>query len=186
MSQNSYSTGIRAIHWLMAVGFFFMWGSGCYMTTMAEEDSHLEELLFSVHISVGVTLLWLLMARIVVRKVSPPVTLSDRFSTLEKAGAHFAHISLYALPALIIVLGWAETDFGGYGVNWFGIEMPKLFPTRETFASINLELFTSTLHKWLAYLMLIVAVLHIAAVFKHRWVDGDDVLQRMMFNKPRN
>lgn len=185
-NQNRYSFGARLIHWLMAIGFFFMWGCGYYMTTIVEEDSPLEELLFGLHISFGVTLLFLLIARIVIRMVTPPPPPVSGLSSLEQTGSHLGHMGLYVLPILIILMGWSETDFGGHGVNWFGIEMPKVFPTMETLAGINLETFTATLHKWLAYSMLALAIVHIAAVVKHRWIDGHDVLYRMTFGKKNN
>jgi hypothetical protein len=47
-------------------------------------------------------------------------------------GTYLGHLALYALPAVIIALGWAETDFGGHGVTWFGVAMPKLLPTMES------------------------------------------------------
>ncbi|MGI9295067.1 MAG: cytochrome b, partial [Pseudomonadales bacterium] len=93
---------------------------------------------------------------------------------------------LYVLPAAIITIGWAETDFGGHGVEWFGIAMPKVFPTMETLWGLNLEETTATLHKWFAYTMLGIAIIHVAAVVKHRWIDGNDVLYRMTFGTEPN
>ena len=36
---------------------------------------------------------------------------------------------------------------------------------------------------WLAYAMLGVAAVHVAAVAKHRWIDRHDVLRRMTFGR---
>ncbi len=174
MAQDKYSFLARLLHWLMAVGFIFMWTCGYAMTSVVEDDSALEEILFSLHISIGVTLLFLLILRIIVRiasKIPPPVA---GLSKLEEIGSHLGHMGLYILPALIIGIGWAETDFGGHGVTWFGINMSKIFPTMETLAGFNLETTTATLHMWLAYTMLGLAVIHIAAAIKHR-IDGHDV-----------
>ena len=90
------------------------------------------------------------------------------------------HIALYVLPVVIIGLGWAESDFGGHGVTWFGVSMPKLLPTMDTLWGIGLEAATSQLHKYLAYGMLAVVAVHVAAVIKHR-IEGHDVLDRMLF-----
>lgn len=181
--QTTYSLPLKWLHWLMAGGFFLMWGSGYYMTTWVQEDSFAEELLFGVHISSGVTLLALILIRLWVRYRSTIPAPIPALSKREVQGSHLGHIALYALPLFIIFIGWAETDFGGYGVKWFGIHMPKVFPTMETLAGINLESATAWLHKWAAYLMLLVAMVHIAAVVKHR-LEGHDVLYRMsLFNK---
>ena len=173
----------RVIHWLMAAGFVFMWVCGFAMTKVVEEDSGIEELLFGLHISVGVTLLFLLIVRIVIRVVNRPPALPDGMSGLEKKASHLGHLALYLLPAAAIMIGWVETDLGGHGVAWFGIPMPKIFPTMEEWSGIKLEDTLSELHALGAYLMLAIAIGHVAAVAKHRWIDGHDVLYRMTFRR---
>ena len=185
MAPEKYSLEIRFLHWLMAFAFFAMWGIGWYMTEIVTEDSTLEDILFDTHISIGVSLIVLLALRIYFRlKKSQPEPASS-LSKWESIGSHIGHIGLYALPALIILTGWAETNFGGHTVTWIGISMPKLFPTLEMLGDINLEEATSTLHKWLAYSMLGLALIHIIAAFKHRF-EGHDVLNRMSFGSPKS
>ena len=67
-----------------------------------------------------------------------------------RAAAHLGHAALPALPALPaleIAVGWAETNFGGHAVQWFGVEMPRVFP--ETGEGL-LDL-AEDLHKWHRY-----------------------------------
>ncbi|MDE0095305.1 MAG: cytochrome b [Gammaproteobacteria bacterium] len=173
--HEKYHLAARLIHWIMAVGFVFMWGCGYIMTTFVEDDSPLEEFLFDLHISVGVTLLALLFLRIAVRLVITPPPLPSSIRGMERTAAHLGHAALYALPALVIAAGWAETNFGGHAVQWFGVDMPKIFP--ET--GEDLQDLSEDMHMWLAYTMLAAAVGHVAAAFKHRWVDGHDVIRRM-------
>ena len=175
MTEGRYHFAARTIHWIMAVGVLFMWGCGYAMTTLVEDDSPLEEFLFDLHISVGVTLLALLAARIGVRLACPPPPLPDTIRGLERTAAHLGHAALYALPALVIAAGWAETNFGGHSPHWFGVEMPRVFP--ET--GEDLQELAEDAHMWLAYTMLAVAVGHVAAAYKHRWIDGHEIIRRM-------
>ena len=177
MTDERYHLAARLMHWIMAVGFVFMWGCGYAMTTLVEDDSPLEELLFDLHVSVGVTLLALLVARIAIRLAWRPPPLPDAIRGVERTAAHLGHAALYALPALVIAVGWAQIDFGGHGVDWFGVEMPQVFPE----AGEALGDLAEDVHKWLAYGMLAVAAGHVAAAFKHRWFDGHDVIRRMTF-----
>ncbi len=179
--MERYVLTARVLHWLMAAGFAFMWACGYAMTSLVPDDSALQDFLFGIHISTGVTLLALLAIRIAVRRSNSPPPLPDGLAAWEKTASHLGHLGLYLLPAVVILIGWAETDFGGHGVKWFGLSMPKIFPTTEAFWGVNLESVTSTLHRWLAYTMLALAVVHVAAVLKHRWIDGHDVLHRMTF-----
>ena len=175
MTDEKYHFLARLIHWVMALGFVFMWACGYTMTTLVEEDSPLEELLFDLHISIGVTLLALLVLRIATRLVHKPPPLPDTIQGMGRTAAHWGHAALYALPALVIAVGWAETNFGGYTVQWFGIEMPHVFPeTGEALQDLSADV-----HMWLAYIMLVVSVGHVAAAFMHRWFEGHDIIQRM-------
>ena len=175
MIKAKYHPAARLIHWIMAAGFAFMWGCGYTMTTLVEEDSPLEELLFDLHISVGVTLLVLLVLRIAVRLAVRPPPLPDSIQGMERTAAHLGHAVLYALPAMVITVGWAETNFGGHVVQWFGVQMPRVFPETGEY----LQDLSAKVHMWLAYTMLAVAVGHVAAAYKHRWIDGHDVIRRM-------
>lgn len=178
--MERYSFFARVLHWLMAAGFLFMWVCGYVMTTLVVDDSALEEMLFFLHISLGVTLLILFCLRVAVRLALPTPEPLKALANWEKAMSHLGHLALYALPFTIIFIGWAESDFGGHGVTFFGLSMPKVFPTMETLWGFNLETTTANIHRWLAYTMLAVVVAHIAAVVKHR-VEGHDVLHRMTF-----
>ena len=178
--MDRYTFATRVLHWLMAVGFMFMWLCGYAMTSVVPDDSAIQELLFGLHISLGVTLIFLLAVRIIVRMATSAPPPLSALSKLEKLGSHIGHLALYALPAAILLLGWAEVDLGGHGVNWFGLSMPKLFSTMEFLWGLNLENTSEILHRWLAYTMLAVVLVHVAAVVKHR-LEGHDVFARMMF-----
>ena len=177
MTEERYRLAARLMHWIMALGFVFMWGCGYAMTTLVEEDSPLEEFLFDLHISVGVTLLALLVLRIAIRLIHRPPPPPAAIRGVERRAAHLGHAALYVLPALVISAGWAETNLGGHAVEWFGVGMPMIFPeTGEALQELSEDV-----HMWLAYGMLAVAVGHVAAALKHRWIDGHDVIRRMTF-----
>ncbi|MDA7965602.1 cytochrome b/b6 domain-containing protein [Ruegeria sp.] len=181
MTPVKYALSARILHWAMAIGFLAMWASGYYMTTLAAEDSPAEELLFDLHISTGVTLVGLMILRLLVRATSTVPSLPEGMPKLDVKLAHLGHLALYILPICVLLLGWSEVDVGGHQVRWFGVPMPKIFPTMETLWGINMENLTEQLHMVLAYTFLAVAVGHVAAVVKHKMVDGHDVLPRMSF-----
>ena len=164
----------------MAAGFAFMWACGFSMTTLVQDDSAVQELLYALHISVGVTLLVLVAVRLGVRIAYPPPPLPTVLTPAERGGARVGHALLYALPLVVIALGWAETAFGGHDVEWFGLGLPALLPAWEAG-----EETAETLHRWLAYTTLAVAFGHAAFAVKHR-LEGRDVLYRMGFGRHKN
>ena len=180
---DRYHLAARWLHWIMAAGFVFMWACGYTMTTLVAEDSPLEEVLFDLHISAGVTLLALLLVRIAVRMLTTPPPLPDGIPRLDRTGARLGHAALYALPAVVMAVGWMEVDFEGHAVAWFGISLPKVFPTLESWRGLEPGELAATAHQWLAYTLLGVAVVHVAAVVKHRYIDGHDILRRMSLRR---
>ena len=98
MSARRYVPAARLLHWLMAAGFVFMWACGYVMTTWAGEDTPLEEFLFDLHISIGVTLAALLVLRIAIRLLYKPPPLPAELTRLERHGAHLGHAALYTVP----------------------------------------------------------------------------------------
>ncbi|MES0885336.1 cytochrome b [Roseibium sp. SCP14] len=179
MTEQKYVASARILHWLMAFGFLVMWSAGYAMTLDRFDDTPVQDFLFNLHISIGVTLLALMALRIAVRLFNKPPALPAEFSSWEKVGSHLGHAGLYLLPLSVMIIGWAEVDFGGHGVRWFGVAMPKVFPTMEFFAGINLEEATEVAHASLAWLTLALVIVHVAAVIKHKYRDGHDVLYRM-------
>lgn len=175
---NRYTLAARLLHWLMAFGFAVMWASGYSMAELVEEDTPLEEFLFELHFTSGVTLLVLLALRVAVRLTHTPPPLPAGIRPLEALGAHVAHYALYLLPAIIIAIGYAETNISGHAVRWFGIAMLLVFPALEEPSGEVVVGWLETLHMWFAYTMLGVVVVHVAGAVKHL-LDGHDVLYRM-------
>ncbi|MGO1119754.1 cytochrome b [Rhodovibrionaceae bacterium A322] len=184
--QETYSSGLRLLHWIMALGFLFLWSCGFAMTRLVAEDSALEELLFDLHISIGVTMLGLLALRVILRLVGPIPPAHPGLQVWEVLASHLGHLFLYLLPFMVILVGWAETNFGGHSVRWFGASLPAVFPTTDLLWGLNPSEIAETLHRWLAYSLLVLVVVHVLAVVKHRWMDGHDVLHRMTFSRHRS
>lgn len=180
-----YNLIVRVTHWLMALCFLFMWISGYVMRNLMEPDSPLQEYVYDLHKSVGVTLLALVVVRLAVRFVTPRPLLPEKMKPVERRAARFGHAGLYAITVLALTTGWALTDFGGHGVTWFGLAMPQVLAVRDHILGIVLDPLTSDIHAWLVYGLLALVAIHVAAVIKHRVKDGIDLLPRMALRLPR-
>ncbi len=168
-----YPRFMVALHWLMAVVIFGMIGSGWYMSTLSGEDT-LRPLLYDLHKSFGVTALFLVILRLFIRVRSPKPALPASFKPLEVKAAHAGHGLLYLLMIVVPVSGYAMSTMFGFPVKWFGVELPKLLPVDRLLARDVKEL-----HELLAYTLLAVVAVHVAAVIKHKVLDRVNLLPRM-------
>jgi len=179
-----YPLGLRLLHWVRAVLIFGLIWSGWTMTGLAE-DTPMETFNFFYHNhkQFGV-LVWLLAVvhlflRWQKRAVLPQTP--DRLAPWEKALSHFVHRAIILLTILVPLLGYSMsssfTQSDGVPFFFFG-EVPELLPKNDT----AFEVFNA-LHKYGAYALLCLIVLHIAGAVKHRLTDkgGEtDVLPRML------
>ena len=181
-SDEKYSSIARVLHWLMAFGFLFMWVSALIMRSFEEP---LESIMIGLHISIGVSLALLLIIRVAIRFIYSPPPLPSSIPKLDRIGSHIGHVGLYLLPAIVILLGVALVNFGGELVIWFGMELPAIFPTLEIWNGIEMVDFSEEVHELFAWLFFALVVVHIAAVVKHKYFDGHDILHRMTFGKEK-
>ena len=84
----------------------------------------------------------------------------------------------WALLILILaqpIEGWLMSSAGGVQVFWFGIvPVPDLLPRDQ-----DLFKMLRGLHHYLAYALIGVIVLHVAAVIRHDLVRRDRIFRRM-------
>lgn len=149
------------------------------MANLVQDETLLREILLNLHIWIGVTLLFLLVARVITWVMHRPPPLPEAISKWDAVPAYWTHALLYVLPAIVVTLGWANVNLGGDEVTWFGLNMPKVFPTVENWPGTNGEELSESLHMWAAYTILALVVTHLLGVAKHRWIDKHDVLRRM-------
>ena len=128
------------------------------------------------HKSIGVTILVLTLLRLLWRWPNPVPTIPTTVHRWRRVTARGTHFLLYALLLLIPLLGWLMSSARNFPVSWFGVfTLPDLIaPSRSAY-----ELLQGA-HEAMAKTLLVVALVHLSAALKHHFVDGDNVLRRML------
>ncbi len=172
-----YSVSSRAIHWLMALVIFSALGVGIYMTEILPKDApnHLE--VYSLHKSIGVIALLLVILRIINRFIFKAPALPKTIKKHEQILSHLGHFGLYVLMFAVPLSGYLMSNSFGFPVHLFSIEMPILIERDFEIGKIIAET-----HEISAYSLLALIAAHILAVIKHRFFDKpeNDVLKRML------
>ncbi len=143
----------------------------------AEDDGErLRQLaLLANHKSVGMTILALAFLRIGWRLLNPPPKLPANMARWQKTASHISHWSLYAFLFALPITGWLMSSASNYSVSWFGLfTWPDLVePSKALRATMH------DAHELLGEALFVIALIHIAAAFKHQWMDKDGVLSRI-------
>lgn len=168
----------------MAIGFGVMWLTGVLVTNMEGIPYFMEDdrqgVLRDFHKSVGITLLFLLFVRLGVRFVRRSPPLPEGIPRSERRIAHFGHAALYLIVIATCAAGFAIADLHDYGNAYFGIELPKAFPSLEQVAGWSATPWSYILHAVLAYGLLALVIGHVAAVWSHARWHQVNLLQRVL------
>ncbi|MGV6803689.1 MAG: cytochrome b/b6 domain-containing protein [Ruegeria sp.] len=184
----TYGSVTKTFHWLTALLIFTALPLGLIANNLAEAiydpaiptteaDLTQAARLFSLHKTVGVTVFFVALARILWAISQPKPGLLNADNKPEAFAAETVHWLLYGSLVLVPLSGWidhAATE-GFAPILWpFGQNLP-LVPKSGHLAELM-----ATLH-WLFMLVLVGAlVLHIAGALKHHVIDKDSTLRRML------
>ena len=177
MAEQEYFPPLqRMLHWLTVLLVVPMVPMGFYMVYRygATDFDATTKLIFKVHELIGFLLLWIVVARIVLRfaqGVPPPVPTLTAF---ERLAAALTHWGIYALLIVIPVIGWIGASAYELLELPFGLKLPAIAAKDGDYAGWILGW-----HRRAAVVVSILAGLHIAAALMHRFVKKDGVLQRM-------
>lgn len=166
------------LHWVLALAIFICLGVGLYMTGLPLSMERLK--LFNWHKWAGIVILVLSALRLVWRLIRRPPELPRDVETAmprwQRAAIKGGHHTMYALFLLIPLAGWAYTSATGFPVVLFGTwPLPDFVPRDRVLADI-----LKATHAYLAFTLIGLIALHIAAALKHHYYDRDGLLLRML------
>jgi len=170
---SRYSSTAIALHWLMALLILGNFCLGLYMADLSFSLTRVK--LFNYHKWTGVTILALAALRLLWRLAHrPPAELpAPRWQHL---AASVTHWSLYALFFAVPLVGWAYSSAKGFPIVFLGVlPLPDFVGKNEALADVFKEA-----HEFLAWVLVALVCLHVAAVAKHMLIDRDGTLRRML------
>lgn len=129
----------------------------------------------SIHVSLGV-----LLAAVIITRLGWRFMPGHQISSLEtgwvKLASRIVHLLLYALIVGEVGLGFAFRWSQGHAVQFFGLGIASPFGQFSKAARHQLH----TLHEYVAWAIIILALAHALAALYHHYVVKDRVLVRML------
>lgn len=175
-SDTDWSTPIKTLHWLLAIGVIGMAIFG--LLIKYGDFSPVERIrLYALHKSTGLTILALALVRLGIRLIerrrpaSPP-----GMPRWQHAAATLSHVLLYVVLIGMPLSGWLYNSASGFPLQWFGqFQVPSLADRSE-----ELKTLAGSLHFAGVCLLGALLVVHAGAAFKHHFIDRDNVLKSML------
>ena len=172
-TTQNYGWVAKSLHWMSAVVVIGMFASGWWMVELNYYSDWYRTAPF-IHKSIGVLLLLLTLLRLCwkANNMSPDAV----GNAFEQFMAKAAHTVLYLLIVVICVSGYLISTADGRGIevfNWFVLpSFGELFSQQADIAGL--------IHKFSAYGLMGLVLLHALAALKHHFIDKDNTLKRML------
>ena len=175
LMRSKYSGLQIAIHWLV---FLLVIGAYCAMELRGFFPRRDRPYFNLVHVSCGISILVLMVARLLVRLKSPTPPIEPKPSAMMTGLAHLGHLVIYLLFIALPVIGLLMMYNRGGPWIAFGITMPYA-------AEANYDLVDTLkeFHELLANVGYFVIALHAGAALAHHYYFKDNTLLRMMPKK---
>lgn len=180
-----YSAVAMTLHWAMAAAIIALLAAGLWMTDAIRqpETKNVAFRVYQWHKSLGLIVLVLTFLRIGWRLANPPPPLPDGMTGFERLAAHVTHVAFYALMLAIPLAGWAMVSASPFGLPTivFGLfEWPHIPMLAGLEDKKPYEAIFKSAHEFMAWGLLALLVLHVAAALKHHFINRDTVLARML------
>ncbi len=171
--QVRYPVRTRILHWLTAILIFTALFVGFVMVNSIGSYGAL----IGVHMTLGVTILVIVIVRAVNRFTHRAPKLPETVGRMEHKLVVGSELTLYALMLAQPLVGWAMVSATGRPVVIFGsLRLPRIAPF-----DADLYFVLRQTHSVLAYLLVAVIAAHISAVLLHTLTLRDRMLARMTF-----
>lgn len=174
-SSERYGVVSVVLHWTVAFTVFGLFALGLWMVGLDYYDTW-RKAGPDLHKSIGLTLFAVMVIRLAWRLISPPPAPLASYSKMTRIGAHLGHLFLYVALFAVMAAGYLISTADGVGIPVFGLfEVPALVSGLPDQAET-----AGTIHLYLAWAIVVFAVLHGLAALKHHFIDRDVTLKRML------
>ena len=175
-----YALVQRLLHWLIVVlvllaliagGTIGYFGFGGLRDLFGPAGT---DLVYTTHKTLGVLILGFMVLRVLARLGLGKPAYAEPLPAPQRIASQTVHALFYVLLLAMPVLGWLATASGGFPVHLFHIELPGLIDRNKELSEV---LFLW--HRYVAYALVGLIVLHVAGALYHWRVRRDEVMQRI-------
>jgi cytochrome b561 len=163
----------RGFHWVVVVFIAIQLPLGWLMPDIRRDVGPGSAM--SLHISIGITILTLIVLRLIWR-VTHPVAPESNLPDWQRLSSELVHWLLYIVVLATTLSGWLFESARGWTISLYSlVPLPRLV---EEGSPIGHTL--GELHSTMVWVLVVLVSVHIMAAFVHLFIYRDRVMQRML------
>ncbi|HEY4254143.1 MAG TPA: cytochrome b [Roseomonas sp.] len=175
--DGQYGTLAKLFHWTTVLLIAVALPVGFVIKHIKDDD---QMAFYAIHESAGLTVFFVVILRLLWRRLSPPPALPGHVPAVMRAVANGVHHALYALLILQPLLGFFATNAQGYPLQgetaYFRlIDLPKFME-----ANAWLGGWLQGIHTVFGWALLVLLAAHIGGALFHHLIRRDGSLLRML------
>jgi len=171
-----YGTPAKVMHWLVVVLLVVQFPIGWFMPDVHAGPPGTA---MALHISFGITLLVVIVARLIWR-IAHPVAPESSLPVWQRVSSEAVHWLLYAGVLAATLTGWLFVSYRGWSVSYFGLVPLPMLAGKNAAAIKQIDGW----HQLAEWALLVLICIHVAAALVHFFVYRDRILQRMLPGRP--
>lgn len=177
LPHSSYHPVSKMLHWITAALIVTLY---VLIWVMDENNKPLEEVLVNLHKSVGVTVWFIVVGRLIWRLTAGVPMLPSDMPGWQRGLAKATHYLLYALIFAQPLIGFTSSNLFNSHVPWFGLfNIPPVFaPDTAPEQAFAKQVFGY--HELVGNVLMYLVLFHTLAALYHHYVRKDHVLRGML------
>lgn len=173
-TESQYGSVAKFFHWTIALLIITMLFVGFFMDCIPK-DTSLRGFTYNAHKVTGIIILALVCCRFIWMLVNRKPALPGKPNMFEKIAEHTVHWCFYMCMFAMPISGWVMATAAGYLPNIFGLKLAAPFVEKSKYVAD----LASEAHEVIAWVIIVLLVLHIGAALVHHFIKKDNVLNRM-------
>ena len=171
---TGYSPLSKWFHWIIAMVVIAMLSFSFFLDDMPNQY---QPSAYMIHKSLGLTVLFLVFLRLIWIQYTGKPPLPTTVPAWQKFAARMVQYTLYFFLIAMPLSGWLMSVFADKIPIYFGL-FPVPFPGAHPDKILSKLMDQS--HKTIAWILIVLIVLHVLGAVKHHYIDKDNVLRRML------
>jgi cytochrome b561 len=172
-ARLQYGTTAKIFHWLIAALLLVQYLIGWLMPDLHRNMKPGAPMIF--HVSVGLTILVLIVLRLTWR-LAHPVAPESSLPPWQRVTSEAVHWLLYLLVLATTITGWLFASYRGWSLSYFYLVPLPMLASENAAAGKSID----GLHQAMEWMLLALIGIHLAAALVHIFVHRDRIMQRML------
>jgi len=172
-ARLQYGTTAKIFHWLIAALLLVQYLIGWLMPDLHRNMKPGAPMIF--HVSVGLTILVLIVLRLTWR-LAHPVAPESSLPPWQRVTSEAVHWLLYLLVLATTITGWLFASYRGWSLSYFYLVPLPMLASENAAAGKSID----GLHQAMEWMLLALIGIHLAAALVHIFVHRNRIMQRML------